>query len=748
VILKYGVYRDEPVVHVFVRRNGVRVHEQHRFEPYFYVPADVDFESLPESLSMFVRRVEDTDKTTLDGRPLKKVVTFLPKHVPVVRELFEEHFEADVPFTTRFMLDRIGPEDFGEPYEPMYIDIEVGVPRGVQVGDASTFPVVCMSAIFRGELKTFLNEGDEYAMLLDFLDYFGRCDPDVIVGWNIGFDVGVLISRMGSLASRLSPLGYVRSGGNTPSGMVEPEIPGRIIFDLCAAYKIMKTLAIEKPRSFSLNSVAEFEFGWEMPAWSRRILEIYERNPQDAMDYNVKHTKLCQMIDEKYKILETFTERQRTALCEFRDTFHNSVMFDRLILRRSPYALPSKPKIEVAAARRVEESYAGAVVFDPVPGLHRNVCVFDFRSLYPSVILSLNVSPDTLRSLDEADFRIDELGVGYVSSPVGLLPSILRDLLDERARTKKLVKEPGDAYDLKQQALKVLANSAYGAFGFPRFRLFNRSVAASVTYVGRAVIRAVRDFLSSRGFSVVYGDTDSVFVEGVSDPYSLIGDINAFASDFVRKTFNAPSYIEIEYERRFSEIFFGAEKKRYVGRLEGSDRILAKGFEVKRRDCPKFGIDLQKEAMRAILDGAGPDAILSMARQVCDRLMRGEVSLLDVGIPKRLSMPLAAYKTTDGGSIRYAWAQAVERSNRLWNAGYTGMEDDLYFFPLKGVGMVAAVPEDFDRIDPSKLDFKQLVKVGVLNRLRPFFAGLGWNKKALSSWVKFGAGQLSLDSFM
>jgi len=745
VILKYGVVNDRPVVHTFVRRNGVRVHEEHEFEPYFYVDEDVDVESLPDTLMMYVNRVEPTDITSIDGKRLKKVVTFLPKHVPLVRSFFESHYEADIPFTARYMLDRVSLNDFGDPYKPMYLDIELGVPRGARIEDAGSFPIICMSAIYEGKLKEFLNTGDEHTLLMNFLYYFRECDPDVIAGWNIDFDIRVLIQRLGNYANLLSPLGYVNAGMVGPPAR-EPDIPGRIIFDLYSAYKILKTLARDKPRSYSLNSVASFEFGWELPAWSRKILEIYEANPRDAMEYNIKHTTLCKMLDEKYKILQMFTERQRIALCEFRDTFHNSVMFDRLILRRSPYALPSKPKFEVSAERE-KDRYAGATVFDPIPGLHRDVALFDFRSLYPSAVLSLNVSPETLCSIDEADYKISELGIGYRASPIGLMPSILRDLLDERARVKKLVREPGDAYDLKQQALKVMANSAYGAFGFVRFRLYNKMIASSITYVGRSVIRAVKRFLEERGYVVIYGDTDSVFVEGVDDPEALLKEINVFASKWMSQTFGvSSSFIEIEFEAKYSVIFFGKEKKRYVGRFVGSDKIYAKGFEVKRRDCPKFGIDLQRRVMEAVLDGKSESEVVGLVKDTYRKLLRGEFAIDEVGVPKRLSSPLSLYKRDSNNNLSFAWARAIEETNREFGTNYSGQEDDLIFVHTVQ-GIRAAIPEDFDRLADVPLDLVHLGRVAILNRVRPFLVGMGWDFNALRLWMALGPQQTSLDSF-
>ena len=752
MILKYGIQNDEPVVHTWVRKNGLRVQSEHEFLPYFYVHRNVDVEAaLGDALLPYVRRVEDTDRVAIDGTPLKKVVTYLPKHVPIVRDSLAPHYEADIPFTTRYMLDRISLDDFGEPYRPMYIDIELGAPASAGIDAVDQFPVLCMSTIYEGELKTFLLKGgDEHTLLMNFLTYFIDCNPDVICGWNIPFDIRVLIQRLGGAARYMSPLGYVSSGVGGPLAR-DPDIPGRIIFDLCAAYKILKEQAAEKPRNYSLNTVGAFEFGaaWEMPAWSRRILEVYNADPNSAMEYNVRHTKLCKMIDDRFRILETFSERQKTALCEFRDTMHASMMFDRLLLRRSPFALPSKPKVEESAMKKAE-GYTGAVVFDPIPGLHKDVALFDFRSLYPSIVISLNVSPETLCFIDGADYKLAEVGIGFRAQPVGLMPSILRDLLDRRAEARALSKERGDAYDLKQLALKILANAAYGSFAFIRFRLYNRNIAQAITCVGRAVIRAVKQLLESLGFKVIYGDTDSLFVVGVTDPSSLIPLINEFVEKFMRETFGVQSCaVEIELDSVYRSLFFGLKKKRYMGITE-SGKMTIKGFEVKRRDCPKFGVDLQREVMKAILDGKSESEVLALAKGVYKGLVDGTLPLKDVGVPKRLSAPIFTYKRGANDEAKFAWVRAIERTNRLFPVAYTGQEDELMFFHTEQ-GILAAVPEDFDRVRSVELDFGHLVKVGILNRLSPFLAGMEWTAaaKEFKLWIKAGGHkQGNLDRWM
>jgi DNA polymerase I len=726
MILKYGVEGNHPIVHRWTRQNGVRVHTiDYEFRPYFYVHDDIDVFAAAGNLSSLIRQVTHTDKKTIEGRGLQKVYTGLPRDVKTIRDLFSEHYEADIPFTTRYMLDCLNLDDFGEPYKVMYLDIELGAPLGAPID--GSYPIICMSTMCNGKIKRFMNVGNENLLLQAFIRHLGREDPDVLAGWNVDFDISRIINRLGKKSGKLSPLGYVHGGD-------KPSVPGRLLFDLYGAYRKIKIGAPIRPRNFSLNTVAEFEFKWTMPSWSRKILQIFNNNPDDAMEYNVKHTKLCQMIDAEYSLTQTFTERQKTALCEFRDAHYDSVMFDRLLLRKSPYALPSKPDI---GKKKDSGRYTGATVFDPKPGVHQDVCLYDFRSLYPSIVLSLNVSPETLAPEPEADFWLNEINVGFNAAPIGLMPTIIKELLDKRAKIKSMSKKKGDAYDLQQYALKVVANAAYGAFGYSRFRLYNRDIARSITYVGRSALESTRDFLQNNyNLDVIYGDTDSFFVKGVAEAEDLVPEINEHIRQWLESEFGVKSsQIEVEYEAHYRSIFFGKEKKRYAG-LDDAGNMTIKGLEMKRRDCPLFGKNLQRDVMAAVLEGKSKKEVVAIARVILERLKSGGYTLREMGIPRALSKPMNEYvKSPDQERIRFAWAQAVEDTNRAMRTVYTGQEDELYFiYALDGIRAVVAGDEDLYK--DTDLNMLKMIEMGITRRVRAIFDAMEWDTALITEGME------------
>ena len=155
-----------------------------------------------------------------------------------------------------------------------------------------------------------------------------------------------------------------------------------------------------------------------------------------------------------------------------------------------------------------EGKVKGGLVLDSVPGLYRNILVFDFKSLYPSLIRTFNIDPltfvagdsqtDVLRTPGGAAFRRDETGI---------LPDLVARLAEERAQARRA----GD--QVASQAIKILMNSLFGVLGSPASRLFSPAVANAITTAGQHVIRLAAEAAGRRGHRVIYGDTDSLFVD-------------------------------------------------------------------------------------------------------------------------------------------------------------------------------------------------------------------------------------------
>jgi DNA polymerase I/DNA polymerase-2 len=189
--------------------------------------------------------------------------------------------------------------------------------------------------------------------------------------------------------------------------------------------------------------------------------------------------------------------------------------------RKFNEAVPNKPKIEEVEKRKLN-TYAGAFVYEPKPGLYKDIVVLDFTSLYPSIILEHNVSPGTLKCehsecKEKNSIEVIINGfprvVWFCKKRKGFIPSVLEHLYERRVALKKKLKElPKDSeeyklIDAKQKVLKIIINATYGYMGFPNARWYCLECAAAVAAWGRKYIQYILKRAEEEGFKVVYGDS-------------------------------------------------------------------------------------------------------------------------------------------------------------------------------------------------------------------------------------------------
>lgn len=205
--------------------------------------------------------------------------------------------------------------------------------------------------------------------------------------------------------------------------------------------------------------------------------------------------------------------------------------------------VPNKPNIPQNKMKE-RGSNSGGYVKEPEKGLHENLVQFDFRSLYPSLIISKNISPDVLikenlnkysyfgdetvyDELDDVDFESKDTEDYYVcpehnhkfrKEPQGFIPSVMGDILAERVKIKTRMKASEDpiikkSLDVQQQALKRLANTMYGVYGFSRFRWYSFECAQAITAWGRQHIKKAMNEAENYGFYAIYADTDGFYAK-------------------------------------------------------------------------------------------------------------------------------------------------------------------------------------------------------------------------------------------
>jgi len=634
---------------------------------------------------------------------------------------------------------------------------------------------------------------DETSMLNGFIRYVKDTDPDIFTGWNVkDFDMMYIINRMqriGLNASAMSPMGTAFT--DNKGFKKEVIIKGRIIFDMLSAYKKMNYGELE---SFKLDNVAYKELGEKKLKFSGSIANLWKNDLDTFIEYNKKDTMLVYRIEKKKKIIQSFDEIRRLAKCSFNDVFNNSRVVDCFVLSfcKDKYALPTKQRYK-------KERYGGGKVLTPKKGMHEWVSVFDFAALYPKIISSLNSSPETIRR--EEDENTSNLNIpymdmenftgkdseyhklnslfdnffekgwdlqqqefvkelppelkGYVKykhthftqNKKGFLPELLEYLYEERTKIKK----ERDKYEyghpeyirleLKQYSMKVLMNSAYGVIAYKRFRIYKPEIAESITFVARNAILWSKKILEDKGYEIIAGDTDSVFVQSKDkDNYieegGKIADLLQKSYDDFAKLFNIKTHhLQIEFEKTFKRIFFGDAKKRYAGQLDyykgkKADKMSITGFEVVRSDNSNLARSTQKKVFSMLIkDNAKKKEVIDYLKKVGKDIRADKYDCETIGIPTPLKKPLSEYKSN------LPTVRAVVYSNRYLKLDIRPGEKFflLYVNDVKGKPRtdVIAVRENAD-VPDIELDYEKHVKETTIAKMKAIFDGLGWRISEIS----------------
>ena len=351
--------------------------------------------------------------------------------------------------------------------------------------------------------------------------------------------------------------------------------------------------------------------------------------------------------------------------------FSNTVAIDTLILH---LAKNRKPRLVFSTKMPFtgdRKKFVGAYVFEPIPGVHKNVINLDYKSMYPSIIRTFNMGPETFRPDGSGD--ITGWKGTFLSEPESVLAEMLGIAARERdaAKDKRKQEVPDSdewhVWDSIQYAWKVLKNASYGALGSPFTRYYNPDIAENITQIGRELLQYAAKKSDEIGFSVLYGDTDSVLLQ---TPEGLTLDMLPDAADMLTKFLvtNIQDYcrekfgvgdieIEIEVDKIYRSILFTEReedgklkgvKKRYAGLVSWEDNksvdyLLIKGFETVRNDWCLAARAFQKKLLRMLLEGVPMTDVLVYSGKVKGRLYDGELDN-EIFQTKGLNKDMAAYK--------------------------------------------------------------------------------------------------------
>ncbi|MFX1240518.1 MAG: DNA-directed DNA polymerase I [Promethearchaeota archaeon] len=261
--------------------------------------------------------------------------------------------------------------------------------------------------------------------------------------------------------------------------------------------------------------------------------------------------------------------------------------------RRKQALIPRRSEIKevkpggILSSKFDDEKFLGAYVVQPIPGIHFDVVVMDFASLYPSIIKEYNLSYETVLCPHKDDkdnmvrgtpYHICTHKMGIFAYVVGFFRDIRVKYFKPKSSDKSLSEKQRSYYLTIQQALKVFINGSYGVFGSQNFPLFCLPVAESTTGIGQYSIKQTINKAQELGVEVLYGDTDSVFLKNPSK--SQMKEI----SEWSKKELD----LDLEEEKTYQFLALSERKKNYVGIYKDTKYTDIKGLVAKKKNTPEF----------------------------------------------------------------------------------------------------------------------------------------------------------------
>ena len=485
-----------------------------------------------------------------------------------------------------------------------------------------------------GKVKSrdyILNFKDEKELLQNFIDWFQKADPDIIIGWHvIGFDLMFLERRCKEL---MIPFNIARANGRVSFRQRKPRgyfafVTGRVIIDgpqsLRSSFFTFEDYRLETVAQELLSEGKTISQDHDKV---EEIERMFREDKASLAEYNLKDAELVTDIFKKAGLIELSVRRSQLSGLLMDELGMMTAAFDHFYLpklHRAGYVAGNVKDLDTS------EHAAGGYVMDPIPGIYDDVVVLDFKSLYPSIIQTFKIDPYS--NLKSNIDTIETLNGYKFSSTHHFLPEFIDQLIEQRnlARKKK---------DKQlSQAIKILMNSFYGVMGSFGCRFYHPNLPTAITGTGHKLLLGSKEFLAEKGYEVIYGDTDSLFIklkEGEGENAEASGnriaeDLNKYWSEKIQNEHGLKSYLEIEFEKYYRKFILtparGSEtgaKKRYAGLLieNGEEKLEFVGMEFVRSDWTHLAKEFQVELYNRIFNN---DEIEDWLREIVKKVKAGE----------------------------------------------------------------------------------------------------------------------------
>lgn len=564
--------------------------------------------------------------------------------------------------------------------------------------------VIISAATNTGQKRQFVSEDSNNKSIIEsFVKYVRDFDPDIIAGYGTNReDWPYLLARSKKLGIRLSMDRTDTEPHTSVFGHIS--VTGRINIDFLDFAEDLPEVKVK-----TLENVADF----------LGVMKLEKRTLVEDLDF---HTY---WVDPKKRpvLLEFSRENTRCimgvadAMLDFAMQLSNLVGLPldhvgtaAVGFRVEWFLIRQAHKIgELVPKRRPRPyiPYTGAVVLEPKSGLHDNIAVLDFKAMYPNIMITKNVSPDTLVPAAEPKPPCGvnvapEVKHRFRTEPEGFYKKVLSLLIEARDEIRPKLKklDPRSTeyrvLDARQKAVKVITNASYGYTGWIGARWYIKPVAEATAAWGRHAILKTIELAKEVGLEVVYGDTDSIFVK--YDPEK----IERISSE-IRETLG----LEIKPDKIYDRILFTEAKKRYCGLLPDG-RLDIVGLEVVRGDWAEVAKKVQEKVLEIILKEKSHKKAVDFIRRFISDLRERRVSYKDLVIWKTLTRPLEKYKVR---------APHVEAARKLVKEGWElSVDDKIGYVIVSGSGRLHEKAKPYvlaslDEVDVEYYVSKQVVPV-------------------------------------
>jgi DNA polymerase elongation subunit (family B) len=614
------------------------------FEPYFYIIAKEgkinEAKKRVEAIkSVKIKKAEIIERI-LSGEKKKfvKVFCFKSVDVPNVRDivkgwkdLVEEEYEYSINFYKRYVIDNqiegwieVEGKEIKKKYKAdKVLKVEKIKPKksdelpklkimsfDTESVDEAGKQIIIMLSLKSGGFEKVLTYHkdkhygryvevlkDEKELLERFVKIISEQDPDILLGFNSDeYDAQLIQKRAEELKvdltlsrdfSRLKFARRARISTARFKGLVHIDL-FQFINNILSPQLQTEVLSLDAVSAELLNdNKIEIEYEDIIESWRK------SKDLAKLAEYCLKDSDLTLRLGEF--ILPQIYELAELSGQLLFDT--SRMTYSQLVewhLSKRAFAMntiiPNQPKWDEIERRREYSPYEGGFVKEPIGGLHEEIAVMDFRSLYPSLIATFNISPETLNCGKRKEgYEVPGTDYWFCKEPEGFVSTVIRELIETRVKIKERIKklkasEEKNRLEREQFAVKTVCNATYGYFGFASSKWYCRECASSSAAFGRFYIKKVIDEAEKEGFTVIYGDTDSMFVK-------TKGNLKVKVKSFLKRMNDVlPGIIELDLQGIYQRGIFiprgvgpGTAKKRYA-LIDDKGVLTIRGLEKVRRD--------------------------------------------------------------------------------------------------------------------------------------------------------------------